>query len=166
MRVRPETVGDKAAIRAVNEGAFESAAEADIVDVLRAKRGELVSLVAEREGVVVGHILFSRVTLVGRDDVKLMGLGPLAVLPAHQNAGVGSALVREGLSRCRQLGACAAVVVGHARYYARFGFAPASRYGIRCRYDVPDDVFMIAEFEAGALLGSSGLVLYDDAFGA
>ena len=165
MRIRSETDADCAAIRAVNVAAFESPAEADIVDALRAKGVELISLVADRGGVVVGHILFSRVSLAGHGEPKLMGLGPMAVLPQHQREGIGSALVREGLIRCKQLGAHAVAVVGHPQYYPRFGFAPASRHGIRCKYDVPDDVFMIAELTRGALRGVSGLILYDEAFG-
>jgi putative acetyltransferase len=94
-----------------------------------------------------------------------MGLGPMAVLPLEQRNGIGSALVGEGLRRCKQLGAQAVVVVGHPRYYPRFGFAAAGRYGIRCEYDVPDDVFMVAELERGALRGASGVIRYDEVFG-
>src|SRR5688572_30156780 len=162
MRVRAETDADRAAIRAVNEAAFESSTEADIVDALRAKGVELVSLVAERDGVVLGHILFSSVLLADYGELKLMGLGPMAVLPRHQREGIGSALVREGLMRCAQVGVHAIAVVGHPQYYPRFGFAAASRYGLRCVYDVPDDVFMIAELARGALRGVSGIVLYDE----
>jgi putative acetyltransferase len=164
MRVRPETDADRASVRAVNEAAFGSPAEADIVAALRAKGVELVSLVADVDGIVVGHVLFSRVSLAGHDELKLMGLGPLAVLPMYQRKGIGSALVREGLSRCRQLGARAVAVVGHPQYYPRFGFVAASSFGIRCKYDVPADVFMLAELESGALAGASGLLLYDEAF--
>jgi putative acetyltransferase len=166
MRVRSESDVDRAAIRAVNEAAFGSPVEADIIDALRAKGVELVSLVADRDGAILGHILFSPVSLAGHDALELMGLGPMAVLPREQRKGIGSALVREGLRQCRQLGAQAVVVVGHPQYYPRFGFAPASRYGIRCEYDVPDDVFMIAELETGALRNASGLVRYDSAFGS
>ena len=165
MRVRSETDADRAAIRAVNEAAFGSSLEADIVDALRSKRLELVSLVAERDGVVLGHILFSPVSLHKHGELKLMGLGPMAVLPRYQREGIGSTLVREGLIRCRQLGVHAVVVVGHPQYYPRFGFAAASRYGVRCEYDVPDDVFMLLELARGALSRASGLVSYDQAFG-
>jgi putative acetyltransferase len=164
MRIRPETEADGAAVRAVNEAAFETPAEADLVDALRRRDVSLVSLVAEAEGGVVGHILFSPVTMVGHAHLKLMGLAPMAVAPAHQRKGVGSALVRQGLSRCRDLGYRAVVVVGHATYYPRFGFVPAHLHGLRCEYDVPPDVFMVAELEAGALGGASGVVRYDDAF--
>src|SRR5262245_15746296 len=157
MRVRPETEADRAAIRAVNEAAFESPAEADIVDALRSKGAELVSLVAARDGVVLGHILFSPVSLAGRGELKLMGLGPMAVAPRNQREGIGSALVREGLTRCTERGVDAVAVVGHPRFYPRFGFVAATRYGLRCEYDVPDDVFMIAELTRGALREASGL---------
>jgi len=86
------------------------------------------------------------------------------VVPDRQRKGVGSALVRQGLMCCKDLGARAVVVVGHPEYYPRFGFAPASRYALRCEYDVPEDVFMVAELEAGALNGAYGVVRYHDAF--
>jgi putative acetyltransferase len=165
MRIRPEVDADRPAVYAVNNAAFETSAEADLVDVLRAKAGRLTSLVAEVDGSVVGHILFSAVFLGGHPELDLMGLGPMAVLPRHQRRGVGSALVRDGLKRCKLQGCQAVVVVGHPDYYPRFGFTPASRYGMRCEYDVPDDVFMVVELMAGTLGGASGLVCYDEAFG-
>ncbi len=88
----------------------------------------------------------------------------MAVAPDYQRKGIGSALVRQGLVRCKDLGFCAVVVVGHAEYYPRLGFVPADRYGLRCEYDVPADVFMVAELEAGILNSASGLVRYDGAF--
>ena len=163
MRIRSETNKDHAAVRAVNEAAFETSAEANLVEALRAKV-KLISLVADADGEVVGHILFSPVSLNERSHLGLMGLGPMAVAPSHQLEGIGSALVHEGLKRCKQVGCRAVVVLGHADYYPRFGFVPAARYGLRSEYDVPEDVFMIVELEAGALQGASGLVRYDEAF--
>ncbi len=164
MHIRPETEADRAAVRAVNEAAFDTPAEADIVEALRGKGISVVSLVAEVDDKIVGHILFSSVSLEKHADLNLMGLGPMAVMPDYQRKGVGSALVREGLTCCKALGSCAVVVVGHPGYYPRFGFVPASRYSLRSEYDVPDDVFMVAEIKDGALDGASGLVRYDDAF--
>ena len=147
MRIRPEAEADRPAVRAVNEAAFETPAEADLV-----------------EGRIVGHILFSPVSLAEHAHLNLMGLAPMAVVPDCQRQGIGSALVLQGLARCKDLGFCAVVVVGHADYYPRFGFVPADRYGLRCEYAVPADVFMVAELEGGALNGASGLVRYDEAF--
>jgi putative acetyltransferase len=164
MRIRPETEADRAAIRAVYEAAFETPAEAELVEALRGKGLSLVSLVAEVDGRVVGHILFSPVSLNEHAHLNLMGLGPMAVAPDRQRGGIGSALVRAGLARCTGLGCRAVVVIGHPEYYPRFGFAPADRYSLRCEYDVPKDVFMVMELETGALTGASGLVRYDDTF--
>jgi putative acetyltransferase len=165
IHIRAEADTDRAAIHAVNTAAFETSAEADLVDALRAKAGPLISLVAEVDEQIVGHILFSAVSLAQHPELNLMGLGPMAVLPTHQRQGVGSALVREGLRRCKQRGSQAVVVVGHPEYYPRFGFVPASKYGVRCEYDVPDNVFMLVELVAGTLRGASGLIRYDEAFG-
>jgi putative acetyltransferase len=148
----------------VNEAAFETPSEADIVDALREKSGSLISLVAETEGQIVGHILFSPVSLADQPGVALAGLGPMAVSPQHQRRGIGSALVRRGLEPCRDRGYGAVVVLGHAAYYPRFGFVPASRHGIASDYDVPDDVFMVAELRPGWLQGVFGRVTYDRVF--
>ena len=164
MRVRPETEADRVAVRAVNEAAFETPAEADLVEALRGSGVSLVSLVAEADGEIIGHILLSPVSLNDHANLNLMGLGPMAVVPDRQRKGVGSALVRQGLVCCKDLGARAVFVVGHPEYYPRFGFAPASRHALRCEYDVPEDVFMVAELEAGALNGAHGVVRYHDAF--
>lgn len=166
MHIRPEAPSDLAAVRAVNEAAFGTSGEADLVDTLRDKVQPLVSLVADLDGSVVDHILFSPVTLTPGADVMLMGLGPMAVLPEHQRRGIGSALVAEGLKRCAALGCDAVIVLGHPAYYPRFGFVPASRYGISSEYDVLDEVFMLTELRAGSLRGVSGKVSYDEAFGS
>ena len=166
MRIRSERKEDVVHIRAVNLAAFETALEADLVDALRAQASPFLSLVAADgdEAAIVGHILFTPVTLEDSRDLRLMGLAPMAVLPAKQRQGVGSALVREGLAHCRSLHVDAVVVLGHADYYPRFGFAPASRFGIRSEYDVPDDVFMALELREGALQGRNGVIRYHPAF--
>jgi len=163
--IREESPADLLAVRRVNELAFGRAGEANLVDVLRAVAEPVISLVAIRDGEVVGHLFFSPVTLetglAGADTY--LGLGPLAVLPECQNLGIGSQLVREGLQACRRQGAAAVVVLGHPEYYPRFGFVPASRYALRCEYPVPDDVFMAIELKPGAL-SRPGLVKYHSAF--
>jgi putative acetyltransferase len=163
MRIRSEEPADVSGIRAVNLAAFETKAEADLVDSLREHARPIISLVAEDSGVIVGHILFSPVTLDGK-PIQMMGLAPMAVVQASQRHGIGSALVRTGLDACKRNGVGAVVVLGHATYYPRFGFMPASRFGLRCQYDVPDEVFMVLELTPGVLHGRFGMIQYHPAF--
>ncbi len=164
MVIRAERESDKAAIYKVNELAFGTTAEADLVDALREQAEPIISLVAEDGGEVVGHIMFSPVSLSTDSELKVAGLAPMAVAPAHQRQGVGSALVRAGIERCREMGFRAVVVLGHREYYPRFGFLPASRFGLQCEYDVPDDVFMAMELHPKALDMKSGVVKYHAVF--
>ncbi|MDX2193016.1 MAG: N-acetyltransferase [Gemmatimonadales bacterium] len=164
MIVRDERPADTDAIRRVHLAAFETGEEAGLVDRLRGAAAPRVSLVAEADGDIVGHILFSPMTLDAAPALRLMGLAPMAVLPARQRAGVGSALVASGLAACRALGADAVAVLGHAAYYPRFGFLPASRFGLRAAYDVPDDCFMALELRPGALASAHGVARYHPAF--
>lgn len=163
--VRDEEPFDHDAVRAINEAAFDTAAEANLVDTLRTSAMPCISLVAEVNGEVVGHIMFTPVTL---DDAGglVMGLAPMAVAPDSQRHGIGSALVREGLARCGRLGAIAVVVLGHPEFYPRFGFVPASRFDIGCEYDVPDEAFMAIELAEGSLDCVSGTARYHAAFGS
>jgi len=164
MHIRAEQPGDRDTIHTLNAEVFDTVAEARLVDALREQARPIVSLVAERAHRIVGHILFSPVSLSGHSDAKIMGLGPMAVSPEYQHQGIGSALVQEGLDRCRQLGFGAVAVLGHPGYYPRFGFLPASRFGIGCEYDVPEEVFMMRELQTGYLRGRSGTISYHAAF--
>ena len=163
IRIREEAPADADAVRRINEAAFDTPAEARLVDALRLSADPLISLVAESSGAIAGHILFSPVT-ADASDVRLLGLGPMAVDPARQRSGIGSMLVTEGLARCRDTGAAGVVVLGHPDYYPRFGFRSASAFGITSEYDVPDDVFMALELVDGGLEPVSGLVRYHPAF--
>jgi len=164
MLIRAEKECDRDAVYAVNKSAFEMPSEADLVDVLRQQAQPVVSLVAEENGEVVGHIMFSPVSLSDHPNLKLMGLSPIAVAPVHQRTGIGSALVRSGLDQCRQLDFVAVVVLGHPDYYPRFGFLPSSQFGIDSEYDVPEEVFMAMELRPEALTGKTGRVRYHPAF--
>jgi putative acetyltransferase len=166
MPIRPEEERDWPAVRALNTVAFGSAAEADLVEALRDRARPLVSLVAEEDASIVGHIMFSPVALPGFSGPPLMGLAPMAVVPGRQRTGIGGTLVREGLACCRRLGGAAVVVLGHPEYYPRFGFVPASRFGIGCEYEAPPEAFMVLELIPGTLASASGTVRYHDAFAA
>ncbi len=164
MHIRNEQERDWAFVHALNVAVFETAAEANLVDALRQQARPVVSLVAEEDQAVVGHIIFSPVELPVHPELKIMGLGPMAVAPAYQRRGIGSALVRAGLEQCRELGFGAVVVLGHAAYYPRFGFTPAARFGIGCEYDAPEEAFMVFELTPGYLRGASGTIKYHAAF--
>ena len=165
LTIRPEESADFAAIRQVNELAFGRPAEADIVDSLRQRGVVFLSLVAVQQSQLVGHILFSPVSVVSQAGTfEAVALGPMAVLPSHQRQGIGSQLVRRGLEECRQMGQPLVIVLGHPDFYPRFGFKTASPFGIRWEYDVPLEAFMLAELNPGALHGRSGVVFYQPEF--
>ncbi len=134
------------------------------MDALRERAQPVVSLVAEQDDKIVGHIMFSPVILTGHAQLKMMGLAPMAVAPQRQGKGVGSGLVRAGLEECARLGFGAVVVLGHEKYYPRFGFVPTTRWNIRCEYDAPPEAFMAIELKAGYLDGKAGTIRYHPAF--
>ncbi len=163
--LRPENPEDVAAIARVNRLAFGRDNEAQLVDTLRQQEAITLSWVAERDGEIVGHVLFSPVTVAQDDGAwTAVALGPMAVLPAYQREGVGSALIRAALSELQKAGHDVVFVLGHAEYYPRFGFVPSRPLGIRWEVDVPEEVFMVAELRAGALNGRTGVVRYHPAF--
>jgi putative acetyltransferase len=159
-----EQAEDVEAIRQVNQVAFETSAEAQLVERLRSREKLVISLVAEIGNQIVGHIAFSPVHITSTPALRGIGLGPMAVIPALQRRGIGTALVHAGLNRCRELDYNFAVVLGHPSYYPRFGFIPANRFGITCIWQVPEGVFMALELREHSLVGSSGLATYEPEF--
>ena len=164
MLIRDETPADIGAVFQLNEAAFGRPAEAQLVDRLRREARPVISLVAENNGTVVGHIMFTPVSIVERPAARAMGLAPMAVAPELQRGGIGSALVRAGVARCRQDGVELVVVLGHPAFYPRFGFEPASRIGLRSEYGVPDEVFMALPLREDGELEFEGSVKYHAAF--
>ena len=164
--IRPEKPEHVQGVRMVEERAFNRTGEADLVDCLRARGAVTLSLVAVEDGQVLGHVLFSPVTIgEGPDALLAQGMGPVAVLPERQNEGIGSRLVRAGLEECRQANVPAVVVLGNPKYYMRFGFGPARRFGIRFPdANVPEDAFMVIELHRGILDGHAGDVIYQPEF--
>ena len=164
MNIRAETDKDKTAIYKINQSAFETSAEAELVDKLREQANPIISLVAEQDEIVVGHILFTPVSLINHPELKIMGLAPMAVSPEFQRRGIGVALVQAGLEQCKKEEFGAVVVLGYKNYYPRFGFTQASRFGLSCEYDVPDDVFLCKELKKNYLSSASGVIKYHSAF--
>jgi putative acetyltransferase len=164
MIIRAEKEEDKEAVYSVNVSAFDTSVEASLVNNLRDQAEPIISLVAEENSDIIGHIMFSPLFLPGYPNLKLMALAPMAVTPNHQRKGIGSALVVAGLEQCKKLGSAAVFVLGHPEYYPRFGFQPSSRFNILSEYDVPDEVFMAIELQPGALRGKTGKVKYHAAF--
>ena len=161
-QVRPEGDGDFGAIRTVNREAFGSEAEADLVDALRADGDAALSLVAESDSDVIGHILFSNLPIrTSSRDVAAVALAPMSVLPRWQRRGVGTALVRCGLDRCREARLEAVVVLGHPTYYPRFGFSAHLAGPLQAPFSGP--AFMALELVPGAL-NAGGVVRYPGAF--
>lgn len=162
MIIRPERAADIDAIRVLTQTAFESAPHADgtehvIIDRLRAAGALTLSLVAEVEGAVVGHVAFSPVS-VSDGSRGWYGLGPIAVAPSRQGAGIGGRLVREGLDRLKALGATGCVLLGDPAYYSRFGFAPDPKLTLD---GVPPEYFMRVAFSP---VYGGGTVSYHSGF--
>ena len=164
--IRPEGAEHAAGVYRVEEKAFDGTVEADLCASLRKRRVVTLSLVALEDGEVVGHVLFTPVTIRGETgDMPAIGLGPVAVLPERQNQGIGSRLIRAGLEEIRQQGHSVVVLVGDPRYYIRFGFEPASRYGVSFQDpSVPAEDFMLIELRRGALEGHGGVATYEPEF--
>jgi putative acetyltransferase len=161
---RPETTDDVSAIRQVNLAAFPTAEEADLVEALRASDAwmEGLSIVTEDpEGTVVGHALLTRCHV---DGAPALALAPCAVQPDVQRRGAGSAAIRAGLEAARAKGENLVLVLGHAEYYPRFGFTPASAIGIRPSFDVPDEAMMALALDPDAET-PRGTIVYPAPFG-
>lgn len=160
---RVETAADVTAVREIDLAAFGTAAEADLVDALRADTAWIpgLSLLSTGEdGIPVGHALLTRGHI---GDVPALCLAPCAVLPRFQRTGAGSAAVTAGLDAARGMGEHAVVVLGHPEYYPRFGFGRASAHGITLSIEVPDEALMALSLDGGPL--PAGRVRYAAPFG-
>ena len=167
VKIRRETAGDHQNITVVNNLAFGQKNEGQLVMRLRKTRkfNPGLSLVAEVQGRIVGHILFYPIEIRSEDKVfPSLALAPMAVLPEYQRQGIGSQLVEEGLKKARKLGFSSVIVLGHAAYYPRFGFEPAGKWGIQPPFEVPDDVFMALELVRDGLKDIQGTVEYPPEF--
>ena len=163
--VRPETPEDYAATRAINQLAFQSDLEADLVERLRRDCIVVASLVAEEDGRVVGHILFSQLAVQTADgQIPAAALGPMAVHPEYQGRGIGGDLIRAGLVACKSAGKAAVIVLGHPEYYPRFGFSAELARRISSPYSEHGPAWMAIELMPGVLSGVTGSVTYPEAW--
>jgi putative acetyltransferase len=161
MIIRPERPGDVDAIRAVHEASFPTAAEGRLVEMLRAAGRLMISLVAEIDETVVGHVAFSPVTT--QAGAIGAGLAPVAVLASHRRRGIAASLIAAGLAECGLLGFGWVVVLGDPHYYVRFGFRPAAEFGLTDEYG-GGVAFQALELIAGPMPVGGGLVRYGPEF--
>jgi putative acetyltransferase len=169
VRIRQEEPADIDEVSRVLERAFGRPDEARLVEMLRRNPSYVseLSLVAESDGIVRGHILLFPVTIrQGAASFGSLSVGPVSVVPEMQRMGVGTRLVAQALRKAEVLGYRSAIVLGYADYYPRFGFRPASIWGIRPPFGVPDESFLAMELKKGGLEGVSGIVEYPEEFSA
>lgn len=166
LEISQESQTDHQAVFELHQLAFEQADESKLVDKLRQSENFIpeLSLVAKSGDQLIGHILFTRIHIMGESSFESLALAPMGVLPSYQRTGIGSELVKKGLERAKELGEGSVIVLGHPEYYPRFGFEPASRYAVQCPFEVPDEAFMALELIEGSLKDVTGVVKYADAF--
>jgi putative acetyltransferase len=169
MQIRTETAQDYSQVFELNVKAFGNREdESRLIERIRASEEFVpeLSIVAEQDGAVVGHILLSRAKVLdGNHSQEVIVLAPIAVDPQMQRQGIGAALIREGTERSRQLGYEIILLIGHPGYYPQFGFTPARAYGLALtQFTVPDEVFQVYGLQEGALEKVKGELIYPAAF--
>ena len=165
INIRRETLADYTVIAEVNTLAFGQENEAKLVEEIRRSERYIseLSLVAEVKNVVVGHILFSYIDIVGEETLQVLGLAPLAVHPQFQRQGIGSALIKAGLEIAEAKGETIVIVLGHPHFYTRFGFQPSIVYEIESPFPVPEEFFMVKLLQSYPK-NYKGKVIYPGAF--
>lgn len=169
MNIRTERLSDFAQVFTLNDLAFGNREdESRLVERIRASEGFIpeLSLVAEENGQIVGHALFSKADLIEDEHRhEVIVLAPIAVMPSNQKTGIGGKLIQEGLKRCEALGYDFVFLIGHPTYYPKFGFTPAGSRGFELKqFKVPDDVFMVFELNVGKGKPWKGELRYPVAF--
>lgn len=164
--IRKEEEKDYKNIYELNKLAFGQENESKLVEKIRRGNSFIpeLSLVAEINSRIVGHILFSKIKIIGSSIFETLALAPMAVIPEFQRQGVGSKLIKKGMQTAKELGFDSIIVLGHKDYYPKFGFRRASEWNIQCPFKVLDEVFMAIELTDGALENKAGTVKYPDEF--
>ena len=145
MNIRSEALPDYPKIAEVITSAFGQPNEAKLVEAIRNSENYIpeLSLIAEIDGNIVGHVLFSYIHVVSNEILSVLALAPVAVSPQFQNQGIGTALVQYGLDRADELGEALVIVLGHPSFYSRFGFVQSTYYGIKSPFEVSAEAFMV-----------------------
>jgi putative acetyltransferase len=165
LKTRAEIPADGPAIRTIHLLAFDTCREADLVEKLRNNAAVKLSIVAEEDGAIVGHVAFSPVELgEGASRIQGLGLGPISVLPHLQKHGIGTQLMQKSIGILKTDGCPFVTVLGPPAFYARFGFRSASDFGIRCKWEAPSDSFMLLAFDAATVARGAGLARYGAEF--
>jgi putative acetyltransferase len=162
--IRKENKNDHATIKQINDAAFGQPQEGIVVDKLRELDPNALSLVAEVDGKIVGHIFYSTAEIdYNNKKIVGMGLAPVAVLPEYQRQGIGKNLITQSIDMLLNQSIPFIIVLGHEEYYPKFGFEIASKYGITCQWeDVPDEAFMIMIIDSGIMKNIHGVAKYRD----
>jgi len=162
--IRPQNrPGDLDAIRKLNAAAFAEHGGTEAFDRFRAERADILSLVAEEDGELLGHVLFSPVMLDTPTGILAgMGLGQLAVLPNRQRQGIGTRLTETGLAQLRRNNCPFIIVIGHADYYPRFGFERGARHNMRSQWQgIPEETFMVLILDPQRRNNLNGVASFD-----
>jgi len=167
MIIRHEKKSDYSTIYEINKLAFNGENESKLIQTLRKSENfnKNLSLVAVNGEKIVGHILFTPITIETKEKSFLaLALAPLAVHPEFQNQGIGSLLIKQGLNACERLKYGIIIVIGHPKYYPRFGFIPAINKGLKVPFEVREEAFLVKENISGSLNGVEGTVKYPQPF--
>ncbi|NMA83748.1 MAG: N-acetyltransferase [Epulopiscium sp.] len=172
IKIRQEKENDYKLSETVVERAFKNAEHTDHREhflVAKLRKSDVfvpeLSLVAELDGEIVGHIMLTKLFIENEGNkYDSLALAPVSVLPEHQNKGIGSKLISESLKIAKKIGFKSVIVLGHDKYYPRFGFKPASTWGIKAPFEVPDKAFMALELQVKSLGGVTGTVVYSKEF--
>lgn len=164
--IRKEEEKDYKQIYEVNKLAFQQEYESKLIEKIRKSENFIpeLSIVAQIDDRIVGHILFSKIKIIGDSEYESLALAPMAVIPEYQKQGIGGKLIKKGLEVAKELGFDSVIVLGHKDYYPKFGFQKASKWNIKCPFEVPDEAFMAIELTEKALEGKAGTVEYPDEF--
>ena len=159
--IRKESSLDYDRISKVNDLAFVQKQEGELIVKLRMRKEYIpeLSLVAEFNGNIIGHILFFPIYILSGDDkIQTLALAPMSIIPGFQNKGLGGDLIMAGMKAANELGFTSVLVLGHPKYYPKFGFKKASKWKIKAPFDVPEEAMMAIELKNGSLNFGGGII--------